>query len=567
MRQRKLLAALMAIAMSSLIAIFAAGCSDSGQVTAPTSNDDELNFPVPETQQTEAGLDQQASEVEAQFAKAANWTPISGPTTITQSGYYRVTSDFSASDDAIMIQADHVYLQMHGHTITGPGNKAGRGVVVDGANAVYIYGGSLENFGLGVQMINSSHVYVVGVKVTGGDEFADPANGVAPQIGIMSLNSNSNFIYANHLSLVNLGIFIRGDGSYNNVIYRNFVTGGDRGLLAVCYNPDGSGDPAAGHNDLIIRNFLDRFGLGLQFKAMAHDNRFLANVVYYFNSPWEDLNGSNQIAYNRTRQLQSPMMSNLTLNFNGIEDLGPNFQYEGWIIVDGHPISTGRFTVDGSGMMSQTDFPVLTANLMDATKFVLTIEPEPDSDPGPSMTHYLAGDFSGSSAGLSVSDPAALGSDFSSAMGEYILATPSTGSDMTDYAQGIWWLNPNPSPAPTLTLPTLPPGWMYEGWVVGSGGPVTTGKFTSVTGADSDGKGPTAGPDGFPPFPGQDFISPAMNLIGDKAVITIEPDADNSSAPFTLKPLVDGNIEDVGRGVPQSMSNNAGSFPTGMATR
>ena len=44
-------------------------------------------------------------------------------------------------------------------------------------------------------------------------------------------------------------------------------------------------------------------------------------------------------------------------------------------------------------------------------------------------------------------------------------------------------------PGPILDLPTLPAGWVYEGWVVGPDGPVTTGRFTMASGADSDGDG------------------------------------------------------------------------------
>jgi hypothetical protein len=58
-----------------------------------------------------------------------------------------------------------------------------------------------------------------------------------------------------------------------------------------------------------------------------------------------------------------------------------------------------------------------------------------------------------------------------------------------------------------------------------------------------------------------------MSLIGYTAVITIEPMPDNGAAPFALKPLVDGNIEDVGIGVLQSMDNNAGTFPSGSAVK
>ena len=84
--------------------------------------------------------------------------------------------------------------------------------------------------------------------------------------------------------------------------------------------------------------------------------------------------------------------------------------------------------------------------------------------------------------------------------------------------------------------------------------------------ADSDGGGPAAGPNPTPPFPGQDFIHPLTDLTaGYAAVISVEPSPDNSPAPFTLKPLLDGMIDDVGGGVLQMMLNNAAeSSPTGM---
>jgi hypothetical protein len=263
-----------------------------------------------------------------------------------------------------------------------------------------------------------------------------------------------------------------------------------------------------------------------------------------------------------------PEMGVLTLSFSGLQDLGAGYAYEGWIIVGGNAISTGTFTVDGSGNLSNSTFQLTKSDLDAATKFILTIEPSPDSDPAPASTHYLAGTFTSPAAALTVGDADALGDDFTSAIGSYILETPSTSSVPADYANGIWWLDPAAGPGPSLTLPTLPAGWVYEGWVVDPvGGPITTGTFTEVDTTDSDGAGPTAGMDPTPPFPGQDFITPPISLIGFAAVISIEPYPDNSTAPFTLKPLVDMNVEDVGAGILQSMANDAMSFPTGTATR
>ena len=256
----------------------------------------------------------------------------------------------------------------------------------------------------------------------------------------------------------------------------------------------------------------------------------------------------------------------LQLSLDGLESLGAGFVYEGWLLVDGNPVSTGTFSVGAGGSLSTSMFSVDQAALQAATKFILTIEPSPDSSPMPAATKYLAGDFVGNNASLSVGDAATLGNDFQSASGGFILATPSTNAVADDYASGIWWLDPA-SHSASLMLPALPAGWMYEGWVVGPDGPVTTGRFTEATGADSDGGGPGAGPDGTPAVPGQEFITPPVSLIGYLAVISIEPEPDDSPGPFTLKPLVDMDIEDVGAMVLQDMANNAASFPTGMATR
>ena len=75
------------------------------------------------------------------------------------------------------------------------------------------------------------------------------------------------------------------------------------------------------------------------------------------------------------------------------------------------------------------------------------------------------------------------------------------------------------------------------------------------------------GPEGTPGFPGQDFVDPAKDLTsGYAAVISVEPDPDNSPAPFVLKPLMDPNIDDVGAMVLQPMHYNSASIPSGSAS-
>lgn len=256
----------------------------------------------------------------------------------------------------------------------------------------------------------------------------------------------------------------------------------------------------------------------------------------------------------------------MTFSLDGVPALGAGYVYEGWIIDATGPHSTGRFTVGDDGATDPAAFDIDAALADTAEKVVITIEPATGDDPAPSAVHILAGDVNAGEAALSIGDDAALGTDFADAAGSYVLATPSTSEEVGDNDQGIWWLVPGEAPAPALTLPALPDGWMYEGWVVGPDGPVSTGTFTVVSGADSDGPGATAGPDAAPPFPGQDFIDPPVVLTVDHAaVISVEPDPDDGAAPFALKPLIDATIEAVAAPDTQDMTNMAGAAPSGSA--
>lgn len=244
----------------------------------------------------------------------------------------------------------------------------------------------------------------------------------------------------------------------------------------------------------------------------------------------------------------------LALTFSQLPPLGERFVYEGWIILDG-ATTTGRFA--STGGLTQ----VIPASLATATAYVLTVEPRRNDPAAASATHILAGSLGATGAAtLTTEHMAALGTDFATAAAQYILATPSTAS-MTDNNLGIWFVAPGGPEA--LVLPTLPQGWIYEGWVVGSGPAVTTGRFRSGMGADSDGAGPTAGPLAGPPRPGQDFISPPRNLVGGKVVITVEPEPDTAAAPFPIRPLIDATVEDLAPPATQMLTNTHADRPSG----
>lgn len=269
----------------------------------------------------------------------------------------------------------------------------------------------------------------------------------------------------------------------------------------------------------------------------------------------------------------APSTSVLNVNINGLENLGSNFKYEGWIIVNGAPITTGVFTVDDSGKLSKTSFVISSSQLAIATKFVLSIEPAKDTDPKPSETKILAGDFTSNTA--SVSSSGMVG-DFSNSSGKYILATPTDGMANNERS-GVWFLDNSSGAATTgLTLPTLSSGWKYEGWVVINGTPLSTGTFTDPAKADDNatisifkgsmGNGPA--------YPGEDYIQNAptglsfpTDLREKKIVISVEPDPDNSSNPFVLKPLAHDVPADAVDHNTYTMSAGPVSAITGTVTR
>ena len=258
----------------------------------------------------------------------------------------------------------------------------------------------------------------------------------------------------------------------------------------------------------------------------------------------------------------------LVVQLSNLPTLNDGFQYEGWIIVGESAISTGTFDATGNVTTS-----IDRTQLEDATRYVLTIEPDPDPSADPSSTHILAGDFNGNVAALTIGHSAALESDFTDATGKYIMATPTNGAD-NDENSGVWWLdNSNPPAVAGLSLPDLADGWKYEGWAVIDGTQVSTGTFTRVDAADEadEFSGDTPGP----AYPGEDFLVNApdgltfpTDLSEANVVISIEPDPDDSALPFFLKPLahqVPANAEDH---MVFDMENNiANTLISGTATK
>lgn len=270
----------------------------------------------------------------------------------------------------------------------------------------------------------------------------------------------------------------------------------------------------------------------------------------------------------------TPSVSNLEVNIDGLEDLGSDYVYEGWIIVNGAPVTTGTFSVDANKNLSKTSFSVDAEMLRSATAFVLSIEPSVDPDPAPAPTKLLSGAFDNETATIGINDQVG---DFENATGTFFLRSPTDEADGMNNGNdenGLWFGTPGMPPTPNLALPELSAGWVYEGWVVVEGvGPITTGQFADASAQTMDELAPFSGPHPGPPIPGEDFFENApdgvefpLDVRGRTVVVSVEPFPDNSTAPFLLKPLV-GLAGQETAPATHNLGLNADSFPSGTVKR
>ena len=275
----------------------------------------------------------------------------------------------------------------------------------------------------------------------------------------------------------------------------------------------------------------------------------------------------------------------VNLSITGLDALGADFVYEGWLIVDGKPVSTGRFTDPATKKQEVSEII-----LKGATAYVLSIEPANETGQDlidPAATKLFKADFDGDTAGIAYGTINAGFADLvatkEAISGEFFLRTPTDEKAGTDNngndEAGVWFGTPGTMPpASSLELPVLAAdsGWKYEGWAVVNGKPYSTGTFSDPKTADDNAAALTFRgiENQGPPLPGEDFINNldatgfkgGADLRGATVVISLEPFPDNDPKPFTLKPLV-GNAGDETAPATYAFGENLKSFPTGTITR
>ncbi len=265
-----------------------------------------------------------------------------------------------------------------------------------------------------------------------------------------------------------------------------------------------------------------------------------------------------------------PSTTTIALDTAGLKVLSGGSTYQGWLIVDGKPKPTSKFT-DPTGIVNLEAF---TSDIEKATQFILTIEPYRDEDDAPSDSKILIGNFNGNTADL---DFASVVADLKATSGEFVLKTPTDdvgGVNNGNDQFGVWFVNSQENAS--LVLPVLASGWIYEGWVDFESKILSTGRFSKVTGIDQ-GNFYSGSGGSIPEFPGEDFlmipnqvpvsgIELPAEVTGKRVFITVEPIKDFDPAPFFIEPL--SGVAGITTGTSNSIVMNSNTTtPSGIVTR
>lgn len=272
-------------------------------------------------------------------------------------------------------------------------------------------------------------------------------------------------------------------------------------------------------------------------------------------------------------------LRDVVLSVEGLTPLTNGATYEGWVVIRNAPFSTGRFNVTATSSIVDNDGLAIPGgtfrtelDLEEATAFFISLEPKGDADAQPSPGHILGADLTGPQATLTPAHARALGTDFTTAAGVYVVGAFTT-EDPAAAGSGLWFMDlAGGLPSAGLTLPPAPDGWRYEGWAQFGDTPVSTGTFTRVTGQDETNLYSPSNEG--PAFPGQDFlVNPPLGLSfptdlgGATVFVTLEPDPDASpETPFALRILEAQVPAGAAAGTPMPLENRADAFPSGTVT-
>ena len=222
---------------------------------------------------------------------------------------------------------------------------------------------------------------------------------------------------------------------------------------------------------------------------------------------------------------------------------------------------TDVFSLDSSQVIGTTSSVTFTAantgaltfpDTGTATEGFVTFECEADDDDTPSERVLLQGDVAGGMATMTVTGASGMGGrglvDLSFVEGSFVLDTPTDDASGVPANDRMGILFASLGRTPALTLPVLPSGWRYEGFVtdLATGRTYSTGKFRFADRSDeSDGTSLSRGPRPKPGVPGEDFLFDVPTVMRPAAqpgsitqvFVTIEAEPDDAAGPSALRVL------------------------------
>lgn len=216
---------------------------------------------------------------------------------IHRPGVYELFRDEQVGDmTAIEIRADNVTFDLAGRSISGLGGLQGVGIRIVDADNVRVFGGSLKDLAIGVQVMSSTNVTIEDLQIDGQDLGGAPP---AVEIGVLLVDSKGVRVSGNTITDTFLGIFVRGEAAGGNRITGNTITGGANGELAICYNPAPGAEGGGPDGDLVADNLISHFRRGLSLSADSAGNVVRGNSIAYFDlGIVEATPGSNVIEAN-----------------------------------------------------------------------------------------------------------------------------------------------------------------------------------------------------------------------------------------------------------------------------
>ncbi len=227
--------------------------------------------------------------------------------------------------------------------------------------------------------------------------------------------------------------------------------------------------------------------------------------------------------------------------------------YEAWAHSETLSVTDalGTFQINPKGQLLTAGKSPIKDNILkssltqeEISDFFVTIEPDADTDEGPSPIKLLEGKFINGSALIKFQAVNVL-----NANGQYLLATPTDGPK-TNETSGIWFIRLSESGTtafPALTLEQTTNGFVYQGWVEREGKLLSTGRFDRSDFLDFSALyGIKEGTDFG--FPGEDFLANPpegftfpLNLADGKTnvFISVEPNIEGvdptGEKPFQLR--------------------------------